>query len=147
MEQEKNVEYVQTSENKRVTVCGDVHGQFFDVLNIFKIFGYPSEEKSYLFNGDFVDRGSYSVEVMITLYAFKLVNPKCIYLNRGNHESHELNQMYGFTGEVLAKYCQSTLQLFQDSFKRLPIAHIIDSKYFVVHGGLSMKRDMTIDDI
>ncbi len=74
-------------------------------MNIFNLYGYPSEKQSYLFNGDFVDRGSFSVEVMITLYSFKLMNPKCLYLNRGNHESFELNLMYGFSGEVQAKYC------------------------------------------
>lgn len=81
-------------------MCGDIHGQFYDLLNIFKLFGYPGENQSYLFNGDFVDWGSFSVEVMIALYSFKLLNPKCMYLNRGNHESLDLNAMYGFSGEV-----------------------------------------------
>lgn len=74
------------------------------MLNIWKLNGYPTEDKCYLFNGDFVDWGSFSVEVMIALMAFKMLNPKCIFLNRGNHESRELNKTYGFEGEVLKKY-------------------------------------------
>jgi len=58
-----------------LTVCGDVHGQFYDLLNIFEINGLPSMENPYLFNGDFVDRGSWSLEVILTLLAFKCLYP------------------------------------------------------------------------
>ena len=98
--------------------------------------GFPTEEKPYLFNGDFVDRGSFSVEVIVTLLAFKLANPKCMYLNRGNHESLNLTKMYGFEGEVKKKYCDLTYSLFIHSFKYLPLAHIINDKVLVLHGGL-----------
>ncbi len=67
------------------TVCGDVHGQFYDLLNIFKINGNPSTNNPYLFNGDFVDRGSFSVEVIVTLLAWKLALPNSFFLSRGNH--------------------------------------------------------------
>jgi len=82
-----------------LTVCGDTHGQYYDLLNIFKINGNPSDTNPYLFNGDFVDRGSFSAEVMITLLAWKVCNPKAMHLTRGNHETKNMNKLYGFEGE------------------------------------------------
>lgn len=106
-------------------MCGDIHGQYYDFLNIFKLNGKPHPDHPYLFNGDFVDRGSFSAECIIALYAFKVANPDCIYLNRGNHENSDLNKMYGFEGEIRAKYDTDTFTLFTDSFKYLPLGHII----------------------
>ncbi|GJM94857.1 hypothetical protein PR202_ga11539 [Eleusine coracana subsp. coracana] len=101
-----------------ITVCGDVHGQYFDLLNIFELNGLPSEENPYLFNGDFVDRGSFSVEVILTLFAFKCLYPNAMYLARGNHESKSMNKIYGFEGEV-----------------------------FIVHGGLFSVDGVKLSDI
>ena len=84
-----------TQRDKEFTVCGDVHGQYYDLLNIFKINGYPSKENPYLFNGDFVDRGSFSVEIIITLIAWKILLPEHFHLARGNHETKNLNKLYG----------------------------------------------------
>ncbi|KAJ2373736.1 Palmitoyl-protein thioesterase 1 [Coemansia sp. RSA 2607] len=122
-----------------LTVCGDVHGQYYDVLNIFKLNGAPSSTHHYLFNGDFVDRGSFSLEVMLLFFAYKLLHPQGFYLNRGNHESVGMNQLYGFEGEVRHKYPaqgKRLFDLFQESFEALPVAHLIQDKIFVVHGGL-----------
>ncbi len=83
-------------EGQHITVCGDVHGQFYDLLNIFKINGNPSPSNPYLFNGDFVDRGSFSIEVILTLMAWSLLYPDSFYLNRGNHEASQLNMLYGY---------------------------------------------------
>ena len=96
------------AEGAHFTVCGDVHGQFFDLCNIFDLNGAPSAENPYLFNGDFVDRGSFSVEVILTLLAYKVMDPTCINLTRGNHETAAMNKMYGFDGEVRAKYSRSS---------------------------------------
>jgi len=86
----------------RVTVCGDTHGQYYDVLNIFEEKnGHPSATNPYLFNGDFVDRGSFSVEVILTYFLWKIHDPACIYLTRGNHETKNMNKIYGFEGEVI----------------------------------------------
>jgi serine/threonine-protein phosphatase 5 len=82
-------------EGEHITVCGDVHGQFYDLLNIFKIGGLPSPTNIYLFDGDFVDRGSFSVEVIITLMAWNLLYPGSFHLNRGNHEAAQMNMLYG----------------------------------------------------
>lgn len=76
----------------RITVCGDTHGQYYDVLHIFELNGYPHRSNPYLFNGDFVDRGSFSVEVILTYLLFKLYDPECIYLTRGNHETKNMNK-------------------------------------------------------
>ena len=89
--------------SRKITVCGDTHGQYFDLNNIFKLNGKPSAENPYLFNGDFVDRGSWGLEVFITLLGWKLHDPKCMYLTRGNHETRSMNELYGFEGEVRHK--------------------------------------------
>jgi serine/threonine-protein phosphatase 5 len=87
----------------RITVCGDTHGQFYDVLHIFETNGYPSADNPYLFNGDYVDRGSFGVEVVLTYLMFKMHDPNCIFLARGNHETKNMNKIYGFEGEVKHK--------------------------------------------
>ena len=109
------------------TVCGDIHGQYYDLLNIFELNGPPSETNPYLFNGDFVDRGSFSVEVILLLFAYKLAYPKHLHLARGNHETTNLNKLYGFEGEVKAKYDERLYTVFCEAFCNLPlyISHII----------------------
>ncbi|KAL8426651.1 hypothetical protein Efla_005908 [Eimeria flavescens] len=130
-----------------ITVCGDVHGQFYDLLNIFSINGMPSPENPYLFNGDIVDRGSFSVEVVLMLVACKLAYPQHMHITRGNHETSEMNAMYGFKGEMVAKYDERLYQIFSEAFRLLPLAFVINNKAFVVHGGLSRQKDVTLDDI
>ncbi|XP_006654144.1 serine/threonine-protein phosphatase 5 [Oryza brachyantha] len=129
------------------TVCGDVHGQYFDLLNIFELNGLPSEENPYLFNGDFVDRGSFSVEVILALFAFKCLYPTGMYLARGNHESKSMNKIYGFEGEVRSKLGEAFIELFAEAFCCLPLAHVINSKVFVVHGGLFSVDGVKLSDI
>ncbi|CAH1790760.1 unnamed protein product, partial [Owenia fusiformis] len=133
--------------DKKFTVCGDIHGQFYDLLNIFELNGLPSEDNPYLFNGDFVDRGSFSVECIFTLFGFKLLFPKHFYMSRGNHESSTMNQMYGFDGEVKSKYNAQMADLFTEVYNWLPLCHCIEKKVLVMHGGLFAKDDVTLDDI
>jgi serine/threonine-protein phosphatase 5 len=131
----------------RVTVCGDTHGQYYDVLNIFEMNGMPSHNNPYLFNGDFVDRGSFSVEVILTYLMWKISDPTCIYLTRGNHETKNMNKIYGFEGEVKAKYDDKIFELFLEVFCYLPLAAVIENKVFVTHGGLPVTEGVTLDDI
>ena len=130
-----------------VNICGDIHGQFFDLANIFEIFGKVSEQNRYLFNGDFVDRGVWSLEVVMVLFSLKLLNPKSIYLTRGNHECEQVNHLYGFENEVLDKYDSRTFRLIQKAFNWLPIAHCVNGSVLVMHGGLPAKEGVTLDDI
>ncbi|KAK4487640.1 hypothetical protein RD792_005709 [Penstemon davidsonii] len=132
---------------KHFTVCGDVHGQFYDLINIFELNGLPSEDNPYLFNGDFVDRGSFSLEVILTLFAFKCMSPSAIYLSRGNHESKSMNKIYGFEGEVRSKLSDTFVELFAEVFCCLPLAHVINEKVFVVHGGLFSVDGVKLSDI
>ena len=114
-----------------ITVCGDVHGQFYDLLNIFSVNGFPSPTNPYMFNGDFVDRGSFSVEVIVTLLSWNLLYPGSFFLNRGNHEAPQMNSLYGFQGEVKAKYDSDMYSLFNELFMVLPLCYLINKKIFV----------------
>ncbi|KAK5702928.1 Palmitoyl-protein thioesterase 1 [Elasticomyces elasticus] len=131
----------------KLTVCGDTHGQYFDLLEIFRLNGFPSEKHGYLFNGDFVDRGSWSCEIALLLYAYKMLFPKFFFLNRGNHETDDMNRMYGFEGECKAKYNERVFKLFSESFSALPLATLIGDKYLTLHGGLFSDDAITLDDI
>ncbi|KAJ0039432.1 hypothetical protein NL108_014254 [Boleophthalmus pectinirostris] len=109
--------------------------------------GMPSMEKPYVFNGDFVDRGQDSIEILIILFAFLLLYPSDVYLNRGNHEDHIVNLRYGFTKEVLTKYKmhgKRILKLLQKIFSWLPLATVIDQRVLVIHGGISDSTDLGI---
>ena len=130
-----------------LTICGDTHGQFYDLLEIFRLNGFPTESHHYLFNGDFVDRGSWSTEVALLLYTYKWLYPKAFFLNRGNHETDEMNRVYGFEGECKAKYTERVFKLFSESFSALPLATLIGKQYFVVHGGLFSDDKISLDDI
>lgn len=134
-------------EDRKFTICGDIHGQFYDLLNIFKLNGKPSEENPYLFNGDFVDRGSFSVECIFVLLSYKLLYPNHFFMSRGNHESENMNKMYGFEGEVKAKYSANMVDLFTEVYNWLPLCHCINQRVLVMHGGLFAKDDVTLDDI
>lgn len=86
---------IEIVDEENFSICGDIHGQFYDLDNIFQVNGYPSKENPYLFNGDFVDRGSFSVECIITLLAWKVLYRDHFHMARGNHETKNLNKIYG----------------------------------------------------
>jgi len=124
-----------------------VHGQYYDLMNIFALNGYPSPDNPYLFNGDFVDRGSWSVEVILSLFAWKILYPNHFHLLRGNHESVNMNKLYGFEGEVNHKYDTTTMGLFSETFQHLPLVAILNQKVMVCHGGLFSQDNVSLDDI
>eukprot|EP01105_Mastigella_eilhardi_P008675 TRINITY_DN2097_c0_g2_i1.p1 TRINITY_DN2097_c0_g2~~TRINITY_DN2097_c0_g2_i1.p1 ORF type:complete len:529 (+),score=138.16 TRINITY_DN2097_c0_g2_i1:39-1589(+) len=145
---------VEVPNGQTFTVVGDTHGQFYDLLRIFDTCGLPSAERPYLFNGDYVDRGSWSCEIILTLFALKAAMPTAVHLARGNHETLTMNKLYGFEGEVKAKYSDSLFELFQESFGSLPVAHVLrppqpkdDAGVFVVHGGLFSRDDVTLGEL
>ncbi|XP_011303529.1 serine/threonine-protein phosphatase 5 [Fopius arisanus] len=134
-------------DDSKFTICGDIHGQFYDLLNIFELNGLPSETNPYLFNGDFVDRGSFSVECIFTLFGFKLLYPNHFFMSRGNHESAMMNRMYGFDGEVKAKYTTQMALLFTEVYNWLPLAHLLNNRVIVMHGGLFSRDNVTLKEI
>ena len=138
---------VEVAPDTTITVCGDTHGQYFDLLEIFRLNGFPSDKHAYLFNGDFVDRGSWSTEVVLLLYAYKWLRPKNFWLNRGNHETDDMNRVYGFEGECKAKYNEKVFKLFSEAFSALPLATLIGKKFLTLHGGLFSDDKTTLDDI
>ncbi|KAL6450639.1 PPT1 Serine/threonine-protein phosphatase T [Candida maltosa Xu316] len=131
----------------KLTVVGDTHGQFYDLLNLFDKFGFVSEDHVYLFNGDFVDRGSWSCEVALYLYVLKILYPKSIFINRGNHETSDMNKTYGFTDECEYKYSKKVFEAFTESFGALPLASLINREYLCMHGGLFSDDKVTLEDI
>lgn len=139
--------HIEVPDGKYLNVVGDVHGQLFDLYTIFQENGLPSAENPYLFNGDIVDRGSFSVETLLILLAWKVALPTHVRLARGNHESHEMNMPYGFAGEVFTKYSAEAYLMFQAVFQVMPLAHIVNNNVFVVHGGLPREPGMKLSDL
>ncbi|KAL0973741.1 hypothetical protein UPYG_G00210330 [Umbra pygmaea] len=124
-----------------VTVCGDVHGQFHDLMELFKI-GGKSPDTNYLFMGDYVDRGYYSVETVSLLVSLKVRYRERITILRGNHESRQITQVYGFYDECLRKYGNANVwKYFTDLFDYLPLTALVDNQIFCLHGGLSPSID------
>lgn len=117
-------------------VCGDIHGQFPDLVKIFEYSGYPPNS-NYLFLGDYVDRGKQSLEVIILLFAYKIRYPENFFLLRGNHECATINRNYGFFEECTKRYNVRLWKLFNDCFNCMPLCAIIEDKMFCTHGGLS----------
>jgi len=152
-------------------VIGDTHGQFFDVLHLLSLTGLPSETHALVFNGDFVDRGSWSTEVVLTVFAFKWYMPHKVFLNRGNHETADMNKVYGFEGETKKKYSELCYKLFEEVFCALPLCCLVTAsqqpepssvakipakpfvdpqgrkRFFIVHGGLFSRDEVTFEEL
>jgi serine/threonine-protein phosphatase PP1 catalytic subunit len=131
-----------------VTICGDIHGQFYDLMRLFAMGGFPPDT-NYLFLGDYVDRGMQSIETIMLLLAYKCLYPDKIFLLRGNHEASSINKMYGFYDECKRRFSIKLWKVFSDCFNCMPVAGLIDKKIMCMHGGLSpdMKKISDLDKI
>jgi len=143
-----NFNHVDLATLKHIFIIGDLHGQLADLLHIFNSNGLPANDNPYVFNGDFVDRGANSVEVILILIVSLILYPSSVFLNRGNHEDIMVTVRYGFQKEVNRKYPKrqvALLDLFKDLFSWLPLYSYVDagkSKLIIMHGGISDKINL-----
>ncbi|VDN98813.1 unnamed protein product [Rodentolepis nana] len=119
-----------------IKVCGDIHGQYRDLLRLFEMCGKP-ENGNFLFLGDYVDRGKQSLEVICLLFAYKVKYPSTFFILRGNHECQAISRIYGFFDECKRRYNVKLWRQFLDVFNCLPVAAIIEQQIFCCHGGIS----------
>jgi len=136
-----------------VQVFGDVHGQYFDLLRLLELFGYPragaegptrdaaqsqlGPDTRFLFLGDYVDRGRYSVDCVCLIFALKIRFPEHVSVIRGNHEDEAMNSFFGFLDECRRTYDYQMWRIFNECFGYMPVAAIIQKKIFCTHGGIS----------
>ncbi|XP_062191931.1 serine/threonine-protein phosphatase 7-like isoform X2 [Phragmites australis] len=139
LHREPNLVRVDPRPDQAVVVVGDVHGQLHDVIFLLRDAGFPSEERLFVFNGDYVDRGAWGLETFLLLLAWKVLLPNRVFLLRGNHESKYCTSVYGFEQEVMTKYKDQGPQVYRKflrCFEDLPLASIIARCVYTAHGGI-----------
>lgn len=120
-----------------IRIVGDIHGSLHDMLRIFFHAELPTQA-NYLFLGDYVDRGQFSLEVISLLLTLFVTNPDKVTLLRGNHETREVNSIYGFRAELIHVYGSSNLfEKFNEVFDYLPLSAIVNDEIACFHGGIS----------
>ena len=119
-----------------IVTVGDLHGHYLDLLRIMQVCGHPQSTK-YIFLGDIVDRGEFSLETIIMIFLMKICYPTNVFVIRGNHEFDQLASKYGFLTEVLTEYQdRNVYNAFLKAFSQMPIAAVIDEVTICVHGGI-----------
>lgn len=119
-----------------INIVGDLHGQYYDLFRLIKKAGDPLKHK-YLFLGDYVNRGIFSIEVIIYIYSMKICFKKSVFLLRGNHETRAMTKFMNFFTECGWKYDQEIYEMIIDSFNYLPLACVLNGKVLCLHGGIS----------
>jgi len=135
--------------NAPIKIFGDLHGQFGDLMRLFDEYGSPSTAGDiayidYLFLGDYVDRGSHSLETIILLLALKVEYPNSVHLLRGNHEAADINAQFGFRLECVERLGEQGLWVWQRLnalFNWMPLAALIETKILCMHGGIGRSME------
>lgn len=135
-----------------VIIIGDIHGQYYDMIHMFEKVVDPKgiPQTNLLFLGDYVDRGIFSLEVLVFLFCLKLNFPKQVIMLRGNHESRAMTEHFTFRSEILQKFREEDVyEKFIDAFEALPISADVNGDYLCMHGGISpeLKSKSDIDSI
>lgn len=142
-----NIQHISINDNAKVHVFGDLHGNLSDLLHVLDETGLPNENNIFIFNGDFVDRGQYSIEVITIIFALIALYPKFVFANRGNHEDEVICRVYGFFNDVTTRHSLLLFEMFCEVFRHIPLFSIINNSIFIVHGGLFRYQDVTLEDL